>query len=227
MVKPRKTKPNLSRERVLDAAIALADAQGIANLSMRKLAQSLRVEAMSLYNHVANKEALLLAMQERVAESYYHPQAGGDWRAEMRQRAIRAHEVLIAHPWASQLMVSKVNTAPAILGYVDATIGCLTAAGFSYPMADAAWNAVDSHIYGHTMQALNFPFEPDEYAQVAADYTPELPPEIYPNLRGMSDAVMSGAHDGLTPFTFGLDILLGGLEEMRAAQVQRPADIAP
>ena len=82
----------------------------------------------------------------------------------MRQRAISAHEVLLRHPWATMLMVSRINTGPAMLRYIDATIGCLREAGFSYPMADHAWNAIDSHIYGFTLQKLNFPIADDEFA---------------------------------------------------------------
>ena len=108
-----------------------------------------------------------------------------------------------------------VNVGPAMLRYVDATIGCLRAAGFSYQMADHAWNALDSHIYGFTLQKLNFPLEPEEYAAAAQHFLPLIPAEQYPHLRGMSMEVIAGHHDGLHDLEFGLDVLLDGLERIR------------
>jgi hypothetical protein len=118
------------------------------------------------------------------------------------------------HPWATMLLVSRKNIGPAMLRYVDATIGCLTRAGFSYPLADHAWNAIDSYVYGFTLQQLNFPFQPQEYAAAAKQFLPMLPPALYPHLRGMSEQVISGAHNGLHDLSFGLDLLLRGLEQL-------------
>ncbi|MEN9223110.1 MAG: TetR/AcrR family transcriptional regulator C-terminal domain-containing protein, partial [Thermostichus sp. BF3_bins_97] len=142
----------LSRERILQAALDLADAEGLEALSMRRLAQVLGVKAMSLYNHIANKDDLIDAMVDQVISEIEFPSPAPDWKTAMRQRAISAHQVLVRHAWATLPMVSRMNVGPAMLRYVDATLGCLREAGFSPEMADHAWNALDSHIYGFTLQ---------------------------------------------------------------------------
>lgn len=206
----------LSPEKVLRAALRMADRGGIESLSMRKLAQSLKVEAMSLYNHVANKEDILDGLVELVASEIDVPSIGGDWRAAMRQRATSAHAVLMRHPWATMLFVSRVNIGPNMLRYVDATIGCLREAGFSYPMADHAWNALDAYIYGFTLQKLNFPLDPSEYGPAAKEFLHLIPVEQFPYLNGMSQEVIAGRHDGMHQLEIGLDLILDGLERMRA-----------
>lgn len=207
----------LTGERVVSAAVGLADAEGLASLSMRRLGEALGVEAMSLYKHVANKEAILAGIVDRVVAEMEAPAIGGDWRAAMRRRAVSAHATLRRHPWATMLLASRANVGPAMLRYVDATIGCLRAAGFSYVLADHAWNAIDSHVYGFTLQAQNFPFAPEEYARVAAGFLPALDAEVYPYLHAMTTEVVAGRHDGMHEFTFGLELILEGLERRRVA----------
>jgi AcrR family transcriptional regulator len=202
----------LSRERVLGAAVDLADATGIDSLSMRKLAQKLGVEAMSLYNHISNKDDVLDGITDLVVGEIFVPTIGGDWKTAMRERATSAHEVLLRHPWASLLIASRVNIGPAMLRYVDATVGCLIEAGFSYELADRAWNAIDSHIYGFTLQELNFPFDPEEYASAAKQFLPMLPIERYPYMNALAQTVIDGTHHGVHDFEFGLDLVLDGLE---------------
>ncbi len=201
----------LTRERVLRAAIELADQQGLAALSMRNLAKAVGVEAMSLYNHVANKDDLYDGIIDLVVAEIYVPRAGGDWRAELRHRATSAHEVLLNHRWATGLLGSRINVGPAMLGYIDATLGCLITAGFTYEQADRAWNAMDSHIYGFTVQAVNFPLDPSEYASAAAQFLPLIPTETHPHMHALAALVITGAHSGAADFTFGLDLLLEGL----------------
>jgi len=202
----------LSRELVLRTAVTFADESGIGSLSMRKLGDALGVKAMSLYNHVANKEDILDGIVDIVVAEIEAPEIGSDWKTAMRRRAISAHEVLLRHPWASMLIVSRVNVGPAMLRYVDATVGCLREAGFSYEMADRAWNAIDSHIHGFTLQELNFPFKPSEYADTAKSFLPQLPAEEYPYLRALAQKVIDGGHHGIQDFGFGLELLLEGLE---------------
>jgi AcrR family transcriptional regulator len=209
-----KPRAPLSKERVLQAAVTLADEVGIESLSMRKLGESLGVKAMSLYKHVANKDDILDGIVDIVAGKIELPSIGGDWKRAMRRRAISAHEILLRHPWATMLIVSRVNIGPAMLRYVDATIGCLREAGFSYAMVDHAWNAIDNHIYGFTLQKLNFPFAPEEYAEAAKAYLPLIPADEYPYINGLSQLVIDGHHDGLTDFEFGLGLLLDGLEKL-------------
>src|SRR6478609_7485021 len=144
----------LTRERVLQVAMRLADDEGIDALSMRNLASELGVEAMSLYHHVKNKEEILLGLADLAAAEIDVPVIGGDWRTQMRRRATSAHALLMRHRWATKLFVSQPNVGPAMLRYVNATLGCLVEAGFSYAMADHVWNVIDGHVYGFTLQRL-------------------------------------------------------------------------
>jgi AcrR family transcriptional regulator len=220
----------LSRERILQVALQRADSEGIEALSMRKLAQELGVKAMSLYNHVANKDDMVDGMVDLVVGEIELPRLDINWKTAMRQRATSAHGVLMRHPWATLALMSRINVGPAMLRYVDATLACLVEAGFSYAMADYAWNALDSHIYGFTLQALNFPLEAGEYAAAAKDYGAMIPPEKYPYLNQLTHHVIDGRHDGLHNFEFGLNLLLDGLETLVDAhsQERNPAfDISP
>ncbi|MEM9219715.1 MAG: TetR/AcrR family transcriptional regulator [Cyanobacteria bacterium P01_F01_bin.150] len=210
-----KFQPPLSRDRILQTALQLADAEGLEALSMRKLAQVLGVKAMSLYNHVANKKDIIEGIVDRVMGEIELPDIDADWKTAMRGRAISAYQVLLRHPWAAIAIMSGVNVGPAALRYVDATLGCLRKAGFSWQMADYAWNTMDSHIYGFTLQALNFPFEEDEYAVVAKEFISIIPPEQYPYLNGLTQEVIAQRYNGIHQFEFGLDILLDGLERLR------------
>ena len=207
----------LTPEKVLRVALRMADEDGLESLSMRNLAHALKVEAMSLYNHVPGKEQILDGLVELVVSEMELPPPGGDWRAVMRRRAQSAHAVLMRHRWATMLLVSRLNIGPNMLRYVDATIGCLVAAGFSYSMADHAWNAIDAYVYGFTLQKLSFPLDPGEYAAAAEQFLPMIPPEQFPYLNGMSQEVIAGRHDGLHQLELGLELLLDGLEKLRCA----------
>jgi AcrR family transcriptional regulator len=208
----------LSTERVLRAALVLADAGGIEALTMRRLGQQLGVEAMSLYKHVANKDEILDGIVDLAVGEIALPAPGQGWKAAMRRRGISAHEVLLRHPWACLLLMSRTNVGPAMLRYVDSTLGSLREAGFPVELADYAWNAMDSHIYGFTLQELNFPIEPQQFAEAARTWLPRLPPDTYPHLTEMAVHVMEGRYDGVPDFTFGLDLLLDGLERLLAAR---------
>ncbi|MBW0270487.1 AcrR family transcriptional regulator [Nocardia sp. MH4] len=181
---------------------------------MRKLAKAVGVEAMSLYNHVANKDDLLDGIIDLVVAEIYVPGADGDWRTELRRRAVSAHEVLLRHRWATGLLGSRVNVGPAMLRYIDATLACLITAGFTYEQADRAWNALDSHIYGFTLQAINFPLDPSEYASAAQRFLPLIPTETHPHMHALAALVIDGTHSGTADFTFGLDLLLDGLARL-------------
>lgn len=213
----------LSRERVLAAALEIADQGGLTALSMRRLAEALGVKAMSLYNHVASRDDILDGLVESVVGEISLPASGGDWKAAMRQRATSAHHVLRRHPWAALAILSRLNTGPAMLRYVDATLGCLVAAGFSLELADHGWNVIDSYIYGFTLQELNFPIEAQAYAQTAASFLPELPADRYPHLNRLTREVMERRYDGLHAFGFGLEFILDGLERSRGSLPSRSA----
>lgn len=214
---PKKSAPKrepLSKEKVLEAAVRVADAEGIDALSMRRVAEELGVEAMSLYNHVANKDAILDGIAERVVAEIEPPSITGDWKAELRKRARSARAALRRHRWAALVIPARVNIGPAMIGYVNATLGCLREAGFTYEQADRAWNAMDSHIYGFTILELNFPLEPGTYKAAAAGFIHLLPADKYPYMRALTQLVIDGEHAGIQDFDFGLEILLDGLERL-------------
>jgi AcrR family transcriptional regulator len=204
----------LSRERILRAALHLADEGGLEALSMRKLAQALGVKAMSLYNHVTNKDDMIDGIVDIVVAEIEVPSLAENWKTAMRRRAIAAYGVLLCHPWATMAIVSRINVGPAMLRYVDATLGCLREAGFSYEMTDHAWNAIDNHIYGFTLQELNFPIEASEYADTAASFISHIPADQYPYMNQLSHYVIDGSYDGLHDFEFGLNLILDGLERL-------------
>ncbi len=149
---------------------------------------------MSLYNHVSGKKDLLDALVEAVLAKVERPQIGGDWRAEMRRRALSMHAAFRAHGWSPPLVCGRISIGPNMLGLIDATIGCLHAAGFSYPEADHVWNAIDSHIYGFHMLERNMPIAPENYAETAKAYLPSIPEETYPHMRALGMMVAEGAH---------------------------------
>ena len=170
---------------------------------------------MSLYTGVASKNDLIDGIVDRVIGEIELPDRALDWKLAMRQRAVSAHAVLLRHPWATLAIVSRVNAGPAMLRYVDATLGCLREAGFSLELADHAWNAMDNHIYGFTLQELNFPFEASEYAQAAESYLAFIPADRYPYLNQLTHHIIAGRYDGLHDFEFGLGLILDGLERLR------------
>jgi AcrR family transcriptional regulator len=207
----------LSRERVLRAAIVLADRGGIESLTMRNLGQKLGVEAMSLYNHVANKDDILDGMVDVAFSEIDLSSAGTDWRAAMRRRAISAREMLIRHPWAVGLMESRSTAGPATLRHHDSVIGSLRQAGFSIEMAAHAYSVMDSYIYGFALQQMNLPNAAREQApEVAKAFLHQFRADEYPNLAEMvvEHAMKPGYHYA-NEFEFGLDLILDGLERLR------------
>jgi AcrR family transcriptional regulator len=207
----------LNRDRVLRASIALADAGGIESLTMRKLGEELGVEAMSLYNHVANKDDLLDGMIDVVFNEIDLPSGGTDWRTAMRQRAISARKVMSRHPWATGLMESRTTPGPATLRHHDTVIGALREAGFSIEMAAHAFSALDSYIYGFALQERSLPFDTaEETAEVAQMILAQLPIDEYPHLTEMAiEYVLQPGYDYGNEFEFGLDLILDGLERAR------------
>ena len=209
-----KPRAPLSRERVLRAAIALADTAGIASLTMRKLGQKLRVEAMSLYNHVANKDDILDGIVDLVFSEIAMPSGRAHWKTAMRQRAISAREVLLRHPWAIGLLESRVTPGPATLRHHDAVIGSLRKAGFSIGMAAHAYSVMDSYIYGFALQqttlAVDMSKQPSEMAE---SFLRQLPTNDYPHLAEMiTEHAMKPGYNYADEFEFGLDLILDSLE---------------
>jgi AcrR family transcriptional regulator len=204
----------LNRDRVLRAAVALADAGGIESLTMRKLGLELGVEAMSLYNHVANKGDLLDGMIDVVFGEIDLPTTGTGWKTAMRGRAISVREVLARHRWATGLMESRTAPGPANLRHHDAVLGTLRRAGFSVAMAAHAYSAMDSYIYGFAMQEPSLPFDTGkESAEVARMIMARFSSGEYPHLTEIAvEHVLQPGYDYGNEFEFGLDLILDGLE---------------
>jgi AcrR family transcriptional regulator len=209
-----KPRPRLTRERVLETAVARADAGGLEALSMRKLGQELGVEAMALYHHFANKEALVDAMVDVVFSEIDQPEAGPDWRAAMRRRAISVRDALMRHRWAIGLMESRRTPGPSNLRHHDAVIGSLRSGGFDIAMAAHAYSLLDSYIYGFALTKMNLPFQAsEEVGEVAQTMLEPFPAGEYPHLLEiLTDHVMKPGYDYGDEFEYGLDLILDGLE---------------
>jgi AcrR family transcriptional regulator len=207
----------LTRERVWEAALKLADQGGIESLSMRKLGQDLGVEAMALYYHFASKEEVLDGAIDLVFSEIDLPALGADWRTVMRRRAISLREVLSRHRWAIGLMESRSNPGPMNLQHHDSVIGILRAAGFDIAMAAHAYSLLDSYIYGFALTKMNLPFDATEdVAEVAKSMLQPFPVDEYPNLLEMlTDHVMKPGYDYGDEFEYGLDITLDGIARAR------------
>ena len=207
----------LSRERVLRVAFERTDTDGIEALSMRKLAQELGVEAMSLYRHVRNKGEIVDGMIDLVFGEIGLPPPGVDWKTAMRQRALSAREVLARHTWAIGLMESRSTPGPATLQHHDAVIGCLREAGFSIPMAAHAYSVLDSYICGFALQQASLPFKTsNEAVEVADNIRRQFPADAYPHLTELAvKHVLQPGYDYADEFEFGLDLILDGLESVR------------
>ena len=204
----------LNRERVLRAAVAFADESGIGALTMRKFGESLGVEAMSLYKHVANKDELLDGMVDIVFSEIDLPLGTTGWKAEMRRRSVSARHALARHRWAIGLMESRTSPGPATLRHHDAAIGSLRGAGFSIAMAAHALSVIDSYIYGFALQEAGLPFHTEEEtAEVAQMILAQFPREEYPHLTELTvEHVLQPGYDYGNEFEFGLDLILDGLE---------------
>lgn len=210
---PRR-RARLTRERILAAALRLADEKGLDAVSMRNVGDALKVEAMSLYRHVASKDDLLDGIVDLVMTEYDLPAADENWRAAIRKSAISAHAALRRHPWAGSVMESRLTPGPARLRYLDAVVGVLRRAGFPMPQVALAFMAIDSHIYGFTLQELALPFNRESMPEVAATFVEQVPAE-YPNLRAMAELAAGGTDVVGVDFEFGLDLILDGLERLR------------
>jgi AcrR family transcriptional regulator len=203
----------LTRERVLQVAITIADRAGVEGLSMRKVGQELGVEAMSLYNHVANKDDLLDGMLDVLVGEIELPERGGDWKAALREKALAARALLGRHPWAPRIILSRprIQMGPATVRYMEAIAGCLVQAGFSWELVHHALHLLGTRMLGYAPDPLDAGdrVTPAE----AADGWRALASE-YPTLAEM---LSQTDHDDDVEFAFALDLILEGLERLRKA----------
>jgi AcrR family transcriptional regulator len=201
---------------VLRAAIDLVDEAGIESLSMRKLAQGLGVEAMSLYNHVVNKDDILNGIVDIVEGDIDLPSPGADWKSALRRTAMSANDVFSRHPWAASLTLSSTGTRPARWRYMNALLGCLRQAGFSAEMTDLAYHALESHIAGFTLWAGQLQVEDEDLPALAASFLDELPVDDLPYLvEHVHQHLEERSPENEGAFAFGLDLILDGLERIR------------
>ena len=206
---------------MLHAAVDLADREGIDALSMRRLAKDLGVEAMSLYNHVADKDEILVGMIELVASEVEDPTTAGglDWKAAIRRSAISTHDAFIRHRWSCPLMMKTAAMIPSRMRWMEALLGTLRGAGFSANLTHHAYHALDSHITGFTLWQVSFPFQTrEELVDMAADFMKAIPVDKYPYvIEHAQEHLQEPDPDEPNEFDFGLDLILDGLERMRDA----------
>ncbi len=216
---PEDTKRStLSREKVLTAAVDLADEIGIEALTIRKLADRLGVGAMTIYHHVPSKEAIIDGMVELVFAEIEKPPTDVDWKSAIRRRCISAREVLNRHPWAAPLMESRLSPGPANLSHHDAVVGTLRNGGLSIQMTAHAYAILDSFIYGFAFEEAVLPAGGGEgFAEIAEQIAAHFPADQYPHLAELTfEHVLKPGYSFGDSFEFGLDLIIEGLE--RAAQ---------
>ena len=216
----------LSRQRVLQAAVALADAGGLGSLTMRKIAAELGVEAMSLYHHVKNKDDILDGIIDVVAAeidiSGEIDMSGGrgdpeerGWKSATRLRAVSAQKVLSRHPWAGMLWVSRLNLGPARMRYMDVALATFRNGGLSEDLTHHAYHVVENHVLGYTLQLLSFGADMDDLAELGDQFLRELPEDDYPDLAlHVRQHLVEPLESEETEFDFGLRLILDGIERI-------------
>ncbi len=206
----------LSKEWILEGAIILADKKGVDSLTMRKLAETLGIEAMSLYHHIATKEEVLDGMVDMVFSEIVLPFGEADWKTAMQQRAQSTRAVFSRHTWAIGLMESRTNPGPMTLRNLDAVVGSLRTAGFSIEMTAHAFSVLDSYVYGFVLQEVKLPFKtPAELEKVAETILQQMPDDGYPYLSEMmQEQALKPGYNYTGEFEFGLDLILEGLERV-------------
>lgn len=211
--KDTSTRPPLTRERILQAAVALADREGLDALTMRGLGAELGFEAMSLYKHVANKDEILDGIIGLVIGEIEVPSAGAGWKEAMRRRAISAREVLTRHSWAIGLFEARGSRGPAVLRYMDAILGNLRSAGFSIEDAAHAFWMLDSYVYGHVVQETSTRLStPDEMAHSKEPAFEQTTTDEYPHLVEMEGHAVVSEYSFDHEFEFGLGLILESLD---------------
>ncbi|WP_066910238.1 TetR/AcrR family transcriptional regulator [Millisia brevis] len=205
-------RPALTVERIVDAAVAVADRGGLAAVSMRHVGAELGVEAMSLYHHIRGKEALLDLLADWIFAQIELPTIEKPWRAEMVLRAESARAVLSAHSWALGLTESRSNPGPALLRHHDTILGCLRYNGFPVALATSTFSAIDSYVHGFVLTELSVPIETAEDTEQFVE-TLHLPAQEYPHMAEMfAELVVGARYTYADEFAFGLDLILDALE---------------
>jgi AcrR family transcriptional regulator len=206
-------RPPLTHERILLAAVELVDRKGLHALTMRRLGTELGVEAMSLYKHVANKEAILDGIVEHVLGEIEIPSQGDHWREAMRRRATSARDVFSRHSWAIGLLEGRDSMGPTALRYLNAVLGNLRSAGFSVENAAHAFWLLDSFVYGHVVHETSFPFSTSEEAtEPTRSSLEQVTTDEYPHVVEIGEHALAYEYSFDSEFEFGLDLILDALE---------------
>ena len=209
----------LSRERILGTAMALADEGGVESLSMRKIALELGVVPMALYKHVANKDELLDGMVDDVVGEIDPPLADADWKTTIRERVLSARRALLRHPWASQVIESRTDPTPTVIGYMDAMIGIFRAGGFSIDLTHHAMHALGSRLLGFSQELFDDSSgDGAEIEELQHQWMAERYPHITEMVAAIShddESVVGSGCDDQFEFEFALDLTLDGLERLR------------
>jgi AcrR family transcriptional regulator len=209
----------LNRERILRTAVVLADHGGLEAASMRKIAQELGVVPMALYKHVANKDELLDGMVDVVVGEIDAPIPDVNWKTAVRERILSARRVLLRHPWASQVIESRTQPTPTVIGYMDSMIGMFRAGGFSIDLTHHVLHAMGSRLMGFSQELFddNADVDPEEEAEMfgaMADTYPHIY-ELFITVTHDDSSVVGGGCDDQYEFEFALDLLLDGIERLK------------
>lgn len=218
MPRTRQSRQPLTTDAVLRAAVRVADEGGVAAVSMRKVAEELGVEAMSLYHHVKGKEAILDGIVDLVFAEIALPPDGAGWRTAMHHRASSVRAVLLRHSWALGMLDSRAAAGPSTLRHHDAVIGALRTGGFSLAAAASAFSLLDSYVYGFVLQERSLPFtSPEELGDIAEGMLSAMPADTFPHLTAMVvDHALQPGYDYADEFAVGLELVLDALERLRA-----------
>ena len=206
----------LTRDRILHAALDLADGSGIETVTMRRLGEELGFEAMSLYRHVANKNDLLDGMLDLVLAEWQLPDGQGDWREAIRTSALSVHDALRRHRWAAQLLMTGTHLRPARLRYMERLLGRLRDAGFDAETTYHVYHLLDGYIFGFSLWEIAYTTIPLD-AEVVSRLMQTIPWDEYAHLAAHRDQHMSdGPHRDVSAFEVGLDLVLDGLQRRLA-----------
>jgi AcrR family transcriptional regulator len=208
----------LSRDRILRAALELVDDGGIDSLTMRKLGQALGFEAMSLYNHVANKDDVIDGILDLVLAEGELPSPSGDWGGAVRASAISVHAALRRHPWASAVVMAPGRLRPARLRYMDSLLRRIREAGFSAETTYHAYHVLDGHIFGFSLWEASHSYSDADASEMMAAFERTITADEYPYLREHGEQHFAeGPHHDVSAFEFGLDLILDGLKKINPA----------
>lgn len=210
----------LSRTMIIDTAYDFVDEFGLEKLSMRKLADKLHVKAMSLYNHIQNKDDVIDTIVDKVVGEITYDIAS-EWQETITNRAYAFKETLMKHGWSILPLLSRMNIGEHVLKDFNDSIGYLLQGGFSYGECDQIISSVNSYVYGYVLTMLHFPFEESEYQETAEEYKDFAPKDIYPHLWGLTNEIKDGRYNGVTDFDLGLRFIITGIEDYKSNNESR------